>query len=467
MPLKKTLLLTTAILIAQTSYALADAKNDRIDAMEAQMMVMMEEIRLLKSERTIEKQEQAALRQQVESIKTSTAQKITKQITTQIANIAPAAGGANNDGVKITMSPSPKITKGAFSWQPFGRIQVDAAIINDDKRDHPNGAEFRRARLGMKGKVAKDFGYKAEIDFANEGVAFKDVFMNYTGIDGTEIRIGHFKPAFSMEELTSANDITFIERSSVVGSFSTGEQIGAGFFTHGQNWSAAAGMFNDDAGVGSSDDEAWSIAGRITATPVNKDGAVVHLGASASYREPDQANDTFDFDAKAENALQTVDSVSAVITDGDNATLYGLEAAAALGPVSVQGEYLMANVENRAGQDPDFNGGYAQLAWTVTGESRSYKAAKGAFGGIKPARPFDPSNGGYGALELAARYSHLDLNDSSINGGEMNNVTFGVNWYLNNYMRLMANYIIVDTDNNATTADDDPNIFLVRSQVKF
>ena len=465
MKISKFLLISSAVLMVHSTPAFADAKDDKIAALEAQMKIMMQEIESMKAERAAEKQQQAAqnqkIEQQVQAIETKTEE--------AVANIAPAAGGTiDTSDVKITMKGSvPKIQKGEFSWQPLGRIHLDAGSISDDKVDHSNGAEFRRARLGMKGKVAKDFGYKAVVDFANEGVAIKDMYMNYTGIDKTEVRVGHFKPGYSLEDMTSSNDITFIERASVVGSFGTSENLGAGIIRNGENWIAQAGVFNDDAGVSSSDDEMWSVAGRLAGTPVKTDNGLVHIGASAAYREPDQANDTFDLDSTAENRIQRVDSVSSVITDGESLTVVGLEAAAASGPFSVQGEYIIADIENTGGQDPMYQGAYAQAAWTLTGESRSYSNKKGAFGGIKPARPLDPSKGDWGAVELAARYSHLDLNDNGLNGGEMNNITFGANWYLNNYMRMMANLIFVDTDNSAPTPDDDPTIAVVRSQVKF
>ena len=459
--LAKKLLVSTAILLTQASPALADARDDQIAAMEVQMRAMMQEIETMKAERAAEKEEQSALKQKVSAIETKTDK--------AIANIAPAAGStASTNDVEISMKGStPKLKKGEVSWQPMGRIHLDAGVIDDDNVDHPSGAEFRRLRLGMKGKVSKDFGYKAEIDFANEGVSIKDAYLNYTGLDKTEVRVGHFKPGYSLEDSTSSNDITFIERAAPVGSFSTSQQIGAGVLHHGNNYHVAAGVFNDDAGRQSSDDEAFSVAGRVATTPYKADNALVHLGGSVAYRKPDQANDRFDFDARAENRLQTLDSVSSVLNDGETAIIYGLEAAAASGPFSIQGEYIVADVENDGGQDPTYNGAYGQVAYTLTGESRAYKTSKGAFGGIKPARPLDPSKGDWGALELAARYSHLDLNDSGLNGGQMDNVTLGANWYLNNNVRLMGNYIMVDTDSNAVTADDDPNIAIVRSQVKF
>ncbi|MCB1557008.1 MAG: hypothetical protein KDJ15_06810 [Alphaproteobacteria bacterium] len=425
--LKKTLLASALLLTISTS-ALADDKDERIAALEAQMSLILKEIEALKAENAPEKQE--------------------------VPDIA-------------MKGPTPKIQKGEFSWQPTGRIHLDAGIIDDDKKDNPNSAEFRRARLGMQGTVAKDFGYKAEIDFANETVAFKDVYVNYTGLDQTEFRIGHFKPGYSLEDMTSSNDITFIERSAATEPFSLSEQIGAGVINYGDNYHVAAGAFNDDAGRESDDDEQWSISGRLTGTPYRKEEKLVHIGGSVSYREPDQANDRFDYDSRAENRLQTTDSVSAVINDGKHALVTGLEAAVASGPFSAQGEYVRADIENRAGNDPHFYGATAQLAYTLTGENRPYSIKKGAFTGITPTRPFDPVRGEWGAFEIAARYSYLDLNDGGINGGKMETVTLGTNWYPNDYARFMFNVVIADTDRHAVTPDDDPVIFLTRSQMKF
>jgi len=447
----RTLLMAGTALLVFSNPVFADERDDRIQLLEQQVQMLAAEIQSLKQEQKQDRQAVAAIEQNV-----------TKKLEK-----APTQSQTENSA-KVTMNPSPKIEYGNFSWQPFGRIQLDYAAFNDDKRDHPDGAEFRRARLGMKGQIAKDFGYKAEIDFANEGVNFKDVYMNYTGIDNTEIRIGNFKPPLGLEELTSGNDITFIERSAATSAFATGEIIGAGVLTHGENWSVSTGLFNDDAGRQSSGDEAWSAGVRGTFSPLHEKDRIAHIGGSATYRKPDQANDTFDFDATAENALQTVDSVSANFTDADNAQLYGLEAAVALGPFSAQGEYFLVDVERTNGRsNHDFSGGYAQASWVLTGESRSYSAKDGKFGTIQLANAFNPRNGDWGAVEMAARYSTIDVTDQDISGGKMDNYTLGANWYLNNNMRLMANYIFVDTDNTAVTANDDPQILLLRSQVNF
>jgi len=83
----------------------------------------------------------------------------------------------------------------------------------------------------------------------------------------------------------------------------------------------------------------------------------------------------------------------------------------------LQGEYIRIGVDRTNGgatvRTPglEFSGGYAEASWMVTGEPRRYVAPAGAFGNPRPAREFSLKDGGYGAFELVARYSHVDLND--------------------------------------------------------
>ena len=95
------------------------------------------------------------------------------------------------------------------------------------------------------------------------------------------------------------------------------------------------------------------------------------------------------------------------------------------GPASLQFEWMSALVDRPIGDAIQYNGYYIFGSFFLTGEHRPYKTSSGAFDRVKPKNNFD-GKGGWGALELAARYSMLDLNDEDLNGGELSNFTFGL-----------------------------------------
>jgi len=131
-----------------------------------------------------------------------------------------------------------------------------------------------------------------------------------------------------------------------------------------------------------------------------------------------------------------------------------------VGPFSLQGEYIHSAVDSEQAGDPDFSGFYAYASYFLTGEHRPYKNTAGKFSRVKPKKNFGA--GGPGAWELAARYSHLDLNDEDIEGGELDDITVGLNWYLNPNTRIMWNYVHTDLDGVG-----DADAFQMRAQVDF
>ena len=136
------------------------------------------------------------------------------------------------------------------------------------------------------------------------------------------------------------------------------------------------------------------------------------------------------------------------------------------GPFSFQGEYLVALTNSPTTGNPRFNGFYLSGSYFLTGEHRNYNRSLGIFTGITPTRDFHLLDEGWGALEMACRFSYVDLNDKGINGGKKSNLTLGRNWYFNEKTRFMFNYIHARvTDRHDPSIDNGrANIFQMRFQ---
>jgi len=351
-----------------------------------------------------------------------------------------------------------KSADGDFSFKFGGRVQVDAGYVDEDKDsgfDHNSGTEFRRLRLFAKGKLHQDWGYKVQIDFADEGVSVKDAYIKNLPYGVT---IGNFKQPIGLEELTSSKYITFLERSQP-SVFNTSHRIGLGIKRGGKNWSLAGSVYGGTAADNEDGQEGYGFGARGTFAPVAEKTRAFHLGAALAREEPNDDGDDVRFRQRPEFHVTNRFLNTGSITNVDNIQRYGLEAATVLGPFSLQGEYTKVTVERDNNLDDlDFDGSYITASYFLTGESRPYSAKKGAFGRVKPKSKS-------GAWEVAARFSTLDLDDAEIQGGDADNITLGLNWYINPNVRISANYIDVDAEKAGV--DDDPNIFAVRTQIDF
>jgi phosphate-selective porin OprO/OprP len=338
-----------------------------------------------------------------------------------------------------------------FKLKIGGRLQTDWFWSSEDTRikqdvgDQEDGVEVRRARLYFSGLIYGNVEYKLQFDFAGGEAALKDAYLALPDFPLGELQMGHFKEPFSLEELTSSKYITFLERA-LPNAFAPSRNMG--FMLHhvasDERMTAAIGLFRDtdDFGEGVDDGE-YNVTGRVTALPIyqNKGANLLHLGAAYSCRNPD---DTIRYSQRPEAHLahRFVDTGT---FGADQADLVGLEAAWVDGPLSLQSEYIMAYADRPGASNVDFDGYYVQASYFLTGEHRNYKTSEAAFSRIKPNRNYGAA-GGPGAWEIAARYSGIDLNDNGVAGGQLNDVTAGLNWYLNPNTRIMWNYVHADKD---------------------
>jgi phosphate-selective porin OprO/OprP len=354
---------------------------------------------------------------------------------------------------------------GQFTTRLGGRLQLDTASYSG-KPEMGDGTEVRRAYLTLQGTMYNDWGYRFQYNFASTGADGKgilDAYIDYTGFDALNLRVGNFKKPFSLHEAVSDNYTTFTERA-LPAVFSPGRRLGVMASQEEKDWTWAIGAFGDKVEAkGGQNDEEWGWGARATMAPINQDGKLVHLGLSTNYRDTADAG-TVRFKSAAETHVSVVNLVdTGDITDTENVWKHGLELATVLGPFAAQAEYITSHVQRDNADDLDFDSWYAEMSYFLTGESRPYK--KGKFAGPKPKTTVGQS--GIGAWQLALRYSTLDLSDHELDGGEMDAMTLGLNWFPTPTLRFSANYVdVLDVDGGSQDGNE-PSVVQLRSQWAF
>lgn len=325
-------------------------------------------------------------------------------------------------------------------------------------RDLNSGTNFRRARLGVDGKLAGDFDYSLVYEFGGSGAEDSgrvlDLWLQYSGLSPFRFRFGAFSPNVGLEDATSTNAIMFLERASsaeIARSLVGGDGRSAiQAYTNGRNSFGTVGVTGGVSGTSSNPfDEQVAVIGRVAYAPSWGD-TTLHLGINgAAVLRPADAGLEASGVRRAvrlrDRPELRVDGTRLIDTgdlEAQGAWSLGLELALQHGPLLIQAEHETIGIDRPGAPDPRFGGWYAQAGWILTGEARRWAPAAGAFDGPIPARPFDLSTGDWGAWEVALRHSYMDLNHhdgvaGGVRGGEQTIWTAALNWYVNPSVRLM------------------------------
>jgi phosphate-selective porin OprO/OprP len=323
------------------------------------------------------------------------------------------------------------------------------------------GGEIRGLRVGAVGTINFDkpwvytiFGATNAFDKGFEieqldSFAFFDYRLDIPLFDKVNLSVGKQKEPISMERIMSMAQIPMQERTSVSDALMPSRNVGVVLsgtaLDERMTW--AGGLFNDWLDTGSSfSDSASQVIGRATWLPfISEDESnLLHLGIGMRYTNAEEGL-RYRTEPEFNKAPDYVDtSVDGTPFAANSATLYNFEASWRKGPYWLAAEYVSNDVDAPALGDPTFDGYHVTASWIVTGEMRQYRKKMGIFGPVPVAKSVN--QGGWGAWEVALRYSDLDLTDGLIDGGEMDILSLGFHWWLTPTFNFNMNYRYITLD---------------------
>ena len=373
-----------------------------------------------------------------------------------------------------------------FSFKPKGFAQFDAGYVGypdgDERRGTISGLNFqnlgfnaraRRIVIGAEGTLPGRFGYKVEFNLAQGTVDYEDIILTYDFAKAPlQISVGNFYPYSSLETMTSSRLGSMLERASFTDAFNYNRRLGIGLqFSDKTNDSylVQAGIFSTPINDASFTRTGWQASLRALYTPT-LGSTRLHLGANFQHRSNTQ--EAMGQQYRTRPLTQITDQrfidTGTLASRGDDtlgvefaAVHKSLHVAAEAQKVWVRDAFSAAQLA-RINADPDDNdvatgtplngdpsfwGGYFEVGYFLTGETRAYKGGK--WDRTKVLKPWN--DGGWGALQINGRIDYVDLSDRVddsatfaapfyVNGGKQLGLQTSLIWNPIDWVRFMAQY---------------------------
>jgi len=350
---------------------------------------------------------------------------------------------------------------GRYMFDIGGRVQADYShtfgsvtqpVVGTPPDDGPlygnapiDGAELRRARIETSARVAGDFFFAGDIGFADNKTGVKDFLVGWDGVDGFKVMIGNGKQPYSLAIEESSNDLSFVERgidSFLVLPFGD-RAIGLRLEGTGDQFFVAGGIFGGSVSPDTTTD-GWGFAGRAVWAPVLTDDSVLHIGFRTLYRQPSDDDESVQIkdETTHHSSLSVVDTGDLFDDDFRDMTMFGPEVAFTWRFASLKGEYNYGHTRRIANDSVALQSGHVSLSLGLTGQNwaDAYKMSAGEFRRLKNKHDFDPKNGHWGGLEIASRWSFIDLDDADMQGGREQAISTDLIWQLNYNVRMMFDW---------------------------
>ncbi|HEV2972750.1 MAG TPA: porin [Pirellulales bacterium] len=388
----------------------------------------------------------------------------TKLLNPGIAPANPASEQGDPTAVPIITSPTLQIGgKAIWDNAMFSQDPANRKLVGTE----PNLTGFRFLRLMFYGDLYENINYRLEVDMAQAQsstnpallAAFQDVWVNFRELPVLgHVKVGYFKEPYGLEQQTGEEYLLFMERS-LPNAFVPARHMGVMAYNDlndKQTLSWFTGAFREGSGdktfLEYSNEGDWGTTTRLIWLPYYDAASggryLAHIGGAYEFTGTNNNNaDSKAFTLVPEINAQTPFSVATI--PSNDFQLYSVEAAIMNGPLLIESEYMGALLTPlKRGQDIYLDGGYVEALYLLTGENHNYNLPGKFFQGVTPYEPFfrvrNPDGEvitGWGAWEIGARLSFIDLNNDGVGGGRAVNYTFGLHWYLTNNCSVMYNFI--------------------------
>ncbi len=427
----------------------------------------------------------------------------------------------DNNGELSSLQFSSKNNQTKFSVG--GRLFVDAANVSGDYTPVRSGVAISNARINTSLQLGEQWYLKADFDFAYGEFAQKDLYARFSwGENKHWIKAGYYAEPLSMNRNTSSYNTLFINRPTSVNALAEGRNLGISYRFSNDKFFANQGVFagneyNDQiAGF-----QGINASGRWLYKALNDNQRTLHVGFGFGYQKINGgafSDGVLRTSAHVGSSLPTTikqnsEFMGVDIPWASDILTYNIEALYRANKFFVRGEYTFQNIqkndrddqrlfENQLGggifasstleawrklnplRDNNFSGGYIEAGYLVFGEKYSYDNANGLVGAVK----------GENTLQVLMRYSYTNLNDivdgdvysyaqnrfykdgeilvfspasTSLAGGAMHNITLGVNYGINEYVKILVDYTYSIYDNVRMPLDNNFGIIQARLALAF
>ena len=385
---------------------------------------------------------------------------------------APAAERPGFDGFSLQNE------SGDFRLQIRGYAHFDGRFFTGDEGFLAvDTFVVRRARPIVQGSLGKYFDFNLMPDFGGGTTVLQDAWVDFKPSPTIKVRVGKYKSPVGLERLQSATAIPFVERAFPTAIVPNRD---LGVMVHGDLAGGvvafAAALLNGAPDGGNLDldlADSKDLAGRLFLSPFKKGKSPMkHLGFGIAGTTGKQAGALPAYRSGGQIGVITI--LAGITADGTR-TRYSPQLSFYSGPFGLLAEY--AQSESKVKKADGTRSELEAKAWQATA-TLALTGDQASYGGVRPKKPFDPSKGQWGALELAARVHKLELSRASVDAGLIDPAksargisawAVGFNWSLTRNVKQAADFEHVSFKGGAADGGDrrSENVFFIRTQVSF